>query len=97
MSSQKEYQPVEMEEGVVVAQVVAEQVPTATPAVLATALPMIQVIAPATLPEGYTFEAEVGGRVITVTVVSITCNTDDLLVLSCSRATVNLYDHTCVS
>ena len=64
MSQQKEYHPVEMEEGAVVAQ----EVPAAT--VKATALPMIEVVAPATLPEGYNFEAEVGGRVFTVTVVS---------------------------
>jgi len=70
MSSHKEceYHPVEVEEAVV-AQVVAEELP-APAAAKATALPMIEVIAPANLPEGYTFEAEVGGRVITVTVVS---------------------------
>ena len=65
MSLQKEYQPVEMEEGIAVAEQVMP--PTAT---VATAVPMIQVVSPATLPEGYTFEADVGGRVITVTVVS---------------------------
>ena len=61
MSLPKEYQPVEMEEGIVV----AEQVPP-------TAVPMIQVVSPATLPEGYTFEADVGGRTIIITVVSFT-------------------------
>jgi hypothetical protein len=40
--------------------------PTAT----ATATPMVSVVAPATLPEGYTFDAEVNGTVLTVTVVS---------------------------
>jgi hypothetical protein len=65
MSLQKEYQPVEMEEGIAV----AEAVPTPTASMIA-AVPMIQVIAPATLPEGYTFEADIGGRVIIVTVVS---------------------------
>mmetsp|Transcript_12338 Transcript_12338/g.22439 ORF Transcript_12338/g.22439 Transcript_12338/m.22439 type:complete len:112 (-) Transcript_12338:1854-2189(-) len=64
MSLQKEYQPVEMEEGIIA---VAEAVPTPTASMIA-AVPMIQVIAPATLPEGYTFEADIGGRVIIVTV-----------------------------
>ena len=72
MASQKDYQPVEMEEAAVEAQVVAEPVPTVA-TVKATALPMIEVVAPATLSEGYTFEAEVGDRVITVTVVSLAC------------------------
>lgn len=36
----------------------------------ATATPMVSVVAPATLPEGYTFDAEVNGTVFTVTVVS---------------------------
>jgi hypothetical protein len=68
MSLQKEYQPVEMEEGIIA---VAEAVPTPTAASMtAAAVPMIQVVAPATLPEGYTFEADIGGRVIVVTVVS---------------------------
>ena len=71
MASQKDYQPVEMEEAVE-AQVVAEPVPTVA-AVKATALPMIEVVAPATLSEGYTFEADVGDRVITITVVSLAC------------------------
>jgi hypothetical protein len=31
---------------------------------------MVSVVAPATLPEGYTFDAEVNGTVLTVTVVS---------------------------
>lgn len=66
MSLQKEYQPVEMEEGIIA---VAEAVPTPTAASMtAAAVPMIQVVAPATLPEGYTFEADIGGRVIVVTV-----------------------------
>lgn len=34
----------------------------------ATATPMVSVVAPATLPEGYTFDAEVNGTVFTVTV-----------------------------
>lgn len=34
----------------------------------ATATPIAQVIAPATLPEGYSFEAEIGGKVVSVVV-----------------------------
>lgn len=75
MSSQnKSYQPLQVDEeqaadDAVIATAV-EEVPSATVPVKATALPMIEVVAPATLSEGYAFEAEVGGRVITVTVVS---------------------------
>ena len=36
----------------------------------ATATPMVNVVAPATLAEGYTFDAEFNGKTFTVTVVS---------------------------
>lgn len=67
MSSNKEDRQAhaKLEEPLIAANV--EEVP-------AIALPdTIEVIAPATLPEGYTFEAEVGGNVFLVTVVSRAC------------------------
>ena len=36
----------------------------------ATATPMVNVVAPANLPEGYTFDAQANGKTFTVTVVS---------------------------
>lgn len=73
-NAKTEYRPVELDEEEAVVATAVEEVPTASATtVKATALPMIEVVAPATLPEGYAFEAEVGGRVITVTVVRVFC------------------------
>jgi selenophosphate synthetase-related protein len=66
MSENQEYKPVEMEEAVGV-PVVGEQGNTVASV---KAVSMIEVVAPATLPECYAFEAQVGDRVFTVTVVS---------------------------
>ena len=46
----------------------AESQVSTVPAV--SAIPMIQVDAPANLPEGYSFEAEISGQRVTVVVVS---------------------------
>jgi hypothetical protein len=67
MPEKQEYKIVEMGEAVGV-PLFGEEVGTVASV---KAVPMIEVVAPATLPEGYTFEAQVGGRVFTVTVVSV--------------------------
>lgn len=86
-SKNKDYQPLQVEEGAGVVATAVEDVPSATAtAIKATALPMIEVIAPATLSEGYAFEAEVGGRVISVTVVRFVYRLQHLMIL-CSSFT----------
>jgi hypothetical protein len=67
MSEKQEYKPVEIEEAVGT-PLYDEEVATVASV---KAVPMIEVVAPATLPEGYAFEAQVGDRVFTVTVVSV--------------------------
>ena len=65
MSDKHVYQPVEMEEAVRVLP--GEDAMTAA----VEAVPMIEIMAPATLSEGYTFDCQVGDHVLTVTVVSV--------------------------
>jgi hypothetical protein len=66
MSENQEYKPVEMDEAIGV-PLVGKEVNTVESVL---AVPMIEVVAPATLPEGYAFEAQVGDSVFTITVVS---------------------------
>jgi hypothetical protein len=65
MSAKNVYHPVEMEEAVPVVH--GEEATVAAVKVV----PMIEIVAPATLGEGYAFDCQVGDRVFTVTVVSV--------------------------
>ena len=65
MSDKRVYQPVEMEEAV-------PALPVEDAAIAGVkVVPTIEIVAPATMSEGYAFDCQVGDRVFTVTVVSV--------------------------
>jgi hypothetical protein len=65
MSTKQVYDPLETEEAVPVVN--GEEATVAAVKVV----PMIEIVAPATLSEGYAFDCQIGDRVFTVTVVSV--------------------------